>query len=148
MSDSKRLLAELRRKVEEAKRKLEEQESALLVVEEMLGVSPPSLAEVPATVKADAQVKQNKAATSRSAPASTGTIIDNITSILPDFNENTYTASDVYVHMLDAGTAPKNKGAISTSLRKLAIRKKIEVAVQGKGKAPSVYKNIGEVSFM
>jgi len=148
MSDSRNLLAELRQKVEEAKRKLEEQENALRIVESMLDVSTEGEAGPPAAMSADKHMKQGLTRKRIRVPVSTGTIVENVTTVLPDFNGRTYTVSDVYARMQEVGTAPDNKSSISTVLRKMAGRKKIEVIVQGKGKAPSVYKGIEEVSFM
>lgn len=148
MSDSRNLLAELRKKVEEAKRKLEEQENALRIVESMLDVSAEEEAGSPAVISAGEQTKQSLTRKRIRVPASTGTIVENVTTVLPDFNGRTYTVSDIYERMQEVGTAPDNKSSISTALRKMAGRKRIEVVVQGKGKAPSVYKGIEEISFM
>ena len=142
MSDSKKMLDTLRRKVEESKKELEEQENALRIVERMLEASTEEMESAPTAPLEAKQINRDVTKEHIHEASSTGTIVDNVASVLPELGEESYTVSDVYERMRDAGVAPDNKSRISTVLRKFANRKKIELLTQGKGKAPSVYKSV------
>jgi len=137
MTDSKAMLNQLRNQVSESKRKLEEQENALRIVENMIKESSKEFS-VEGTVIKEHKTPQNSA---KEIPQAR-TIVDNVASVLPDLSTQSYTVSDVYKLMDEAGVAPDNKSRISTVLRKMVTREKIEIISKGTGKTPSVYKSI------
>jgi hypothetical protein len=147
MSESKKLLAELRQKVAEAKNKLEEQENALRIVENMLDDSTEEVPGASAIAPFAEHKEQESTRTGLPVTTSTGTIVDNVTAVLPYFSGRSYTVSDVYGRMKEIDESPVHKSSISTILRKMAIREKIEIVTQGKGKAPSVYREKKETNF-
>jgi hypothetical protein len=133
MTDSKTMLNQLREQVSESKKKLEKQENALRIVENMIKESSKK-----GTVITEDKTPKN----STQETLQPRTIVDNVASVLPDLSTQQYTVSDVYNLMDKAGVAPEHKSRISTVLRKMVKREKVEIISKGTGKTPSVYKSI------